>query len=155
MYYAVTCIFIFIHAAIADVLLFQNYLFQKRSEPFSLSEGRRAEVYTVRLDGPPSNEVAITVNPADDFLRFILFSSCIGTEAVQCRVIIHVYIWPKRESSYLVIHMCSRELPNGQENVFPFNAHSPHYVHVCCYNYGKIHNITHYKVKCSSVFTLI
>jgi hypothetical protein len=54
--------------AIADVLLFQNYLFQKRSEPFSLFEGRQAEVYTVRLDGPPPNEVAITVNPADDFL---------------------------------------------------------------------------------------
>ena len=56
------------HTVVEDVLLFQNYLFQKESSPFSVAEGQQA-VYTVKLDGPPLNDVAITVNPADNFIR--------------------------------------------------------------------------------------
>ena len=54
-----------------DVLLFQNYLVQKQVAPSAIPEGSQA-VYTVRLDGPPPNDVAITVNAADDFIRFSL-----------------------------------------------------------------------------------
>ena len=57
------------HTAMADVLLFQNYLFQKRVGPPFIPEGRQA-VYSVRLDGPPPNDVAITLSAADDFIRF-------------------------------------------------------------------------------------
>jgi subtilisin-like proprotein convertase family protein len=52
---------------VEDVLLFQNYLLQKQVAPFSVAEGQSA-VYTVKLDGPPPNDVAITVNEADNFI---------------------------------------------------------------------------------------
>ena len=63
-------LFLHARAVVADVLLFQNYLFQKQSRPFSIPEGQQS-VYTVRLDGPPPSDVEITLNAADNFIRFI------------------------------------------------------------------------------------
>ena len=56
------------HAAMADVLLFQNYLIQKQTGPSSIPEGDQA-LYTVRLDGPPPNDVEVAVNDIDNFIR--------------------------------------------------------------------------------------
>ena len=68
--HAHTHIHTYTHTVVEDVLLFQNYLLQKQVAPFSVAEGQSA-VYTVKLDGPPPNDVAITVNEADNFIRFV------------------------------------------------------------------------------------
>ena len=57
-------------AVVVDVLLFQNYLFQKQSGPYSIDEGQVSK-YSVRLDGPPPNDVEISINAADNLIRYI------------------------------------------------------------------------------------
>ena len=72
-----------------DVLLFQNYLFQKQSSPFSVAEGQEA-LYTVRLDGPPPNDVAITVSQADNFVRCIVCVAYIQYSIYYMNEIVYV-----------------------------------------------------------------
>ena len=54
---------------VEDVLLFENFLFQKLSSPNAVSEGQTA-VYTVKLDGPPPTDVHIGLRNTDTFIRY-------------------------------------------------------------------------------------
>lgn len=56
-----------------DVLLFRSVLLQKSSPPGTILEGGQS-LYSVKLNGPPPNDITVGLNNVDDFTRYIVYA---------------------------------------------------------------------------------